>query len=94
MRLSEVLKGLEFNRSGPVADREVGRITNDSRLAGPLDMFVAFRGYAKDGYGFIDAAVSRDEGKEKRVIRTKSGKTPTGGQRLFCVQHHRLDKCN
>ena len=52
------MRSVEFNKSGPDPDREVGRITNDSRSVREGDMFVAFRGYARDGYDFIGAAIS------------------------------------
>ena len=52
MRLAEILKGIEYKKIGPSADPEIKRITNDSRSVAAGDMFVAFRGYAADGYRF------------------------------------------
>ncbi|MFA5144046.1 MAG: UDP-N-acetylmuramoyl-L-alanyl-D-glutamate--2,6-diaminopimelate ligase [Candidatus Omnitrophota bacterium] len=62
MRLSDVLKKVEYKRAagaGVSADPEIERVTKDSRLVGRGDLFVAFRGYARDGHGFIDEAVAR-----------------------------------
>ena len=57
MRLAEILKGIEYKRTGSSADPEITRLTNDSRSVAAGDMFVAFRGYAADGYEFIASAV-------------------------------------
>ena len=56
MLLIEVLQGTGFEKNGSAADFEVGRVTDDSRSVKKGDMFVALKGYAADGYGFIDQA--------------------------------------
>lgn len=38
-------------------DKNIGRVTNDSRQAGPGDLFIAIRGVDSDGHMFIDKAV-------------------------------------
>ena len=62
MRLAKILKGIEYKKTGSPADPEVKRVTNDSRSVTEADMFVAFRGYAADGYGFINDAVAKGAG--------------------------------
>ncbi|MDD5136394.1 MAG: UDP-N-acetylmuramoyl-L-alanyl-D-glutamate--2,6-diaminopimelate ligase, partial [Candidatus Omnitrophica bacterium] len=80
MRLSEILKGLEFKRKGPGADPEIGRVTKDSRSVRSGDMFVAYRGYAQDGHGFIEDAVSRGAGT---VVAEKDFAAPAGVEKIL-----------
>ena len=58
MRLAEILKGIKYKSARIVADLEIKRITDDSRSVAMGDMFVAFRGYAADGYKFINEAAA------------------------------------
>ena len=80
MRLSEILKGVEFKRTGPGTDHEIGRVTKDSRVVQKGDMFVAFRGYAQDGYGFIGEAISH---MPKAVVAEKDFDAPDSVEKVL-----------
>ncbi len=54
-RLSEPVCALHARRLGP--DREVSRVTTDSRAVQPGDLFVALPGERVDGHGFVAAAL-------------------------------------
>ncbi|MFA6321505.1 MAG: UDP-N-acetylmuramoyl-L-alanyl-D-glutamate--2,6-diaminopimelate ligase [Candidatus Omnitrophota bacterium] len=75
MRLSDILKGIEYKYEGPFADMEVTRIICDSRQVCKGDMFVAFRGYADDGYKFIKDAIAKGA---KIVLSEKDFDAPAG----------------
>ena len=62
MRLAEILKGIEYKKTGSSADPEIKRLTNDSRSVVKGDMFVAFRGYVTDGCRFINEAAAKGAG--------------------------------
>ena len=80
MFLKEILKGTGYKLSGPDAKTEVRRITNDSRTVTRNDMFVAFRGYAADGYAFIDEAVAKGAGV---IVAEKNFKAPADVVKLI-----------
>ena len=75
MLLIEVLQGTGFKNSGSAADFEIKRVTDDSRCVKKGDMFVALKGYAADGYGFIDQALA----KGARVIVAEKDFNAPGG---------------
>lgn len=61
INVSELIEKLNTNgilagTSGPL-DTKIGKVTNDSRQAGPGDLFIAIRGVESDGHLFIDKAV-------------------------------------
>ena len=59
--LSDALRATEGRYYGDEAalDREVSRVTSDSRDAGPGALFVAFRGNRVDGHDFMAGCVER-----------------------------------
>ncbi|MDD5428655.1 MAG: UDP-N-acetylmuramoyl-L-alanyl-D-glutamate--2,6-diaminopimelate ligase [Candidatus Omnitrophica bacterium] len=75
MRLNDILKGIKHKSSIPSADPEVKRITCDSRSVRAGDMFIAFRGYAADGYEFIGQAVKNGAGV---ILSEKDFDAPAG----------------
>jgi UDP-N-acetylmuramyl-tripeptide synthetase len=55
MALSEVLEGISvLSRRGP--DVPVASVTDDSRVVGPGDLFVAVQGRSVDGHRYVEAA--------------------------------------
>lgn len=75
MRLSDILHGIKYTASAPVAQIEVKHIVCDSRKLNKGDMFVAFRGYADDGYKFINNAIAMGA---KVVLSEKDFTAPEG----------------
>ena len=59
MRLSELAAAVPGAAVGAGGGFEVRRVVQDSRLAGPGDLFVAVRGLRADGHDFAAAAASR-----------------------------------
>ncbi|MGH9399437.1 MAG: Mur ligase domain-containing protein, partial [Thermoanaerobaculia bacterium] len=60
MTLVDLLAALaEAEVAGPSPSGEIRRITHDSRLAGPGDVFVAIRGQMSDGLAHAGEAVAR-----------------------------------
>ena len=80
MFLKEILKGTGYKLSGPDAETEVGSVTNDSRAVKRDGMFVAFRGYAADGYAFIDEAVAKGA---RAIVAEKDFKAPANVVKLI-----------
>jgi UDP-N-acetylmuramoyl-L-alanyl-D-glutamate--2,6-diaminopimelate ligase len=59
MKLGELAAGVPGARVDAGGDREVRRVTQDSRRAGPGDVFVAVRGLRVDGHEFARGAAER-----------------------------------
>ena len=59
MRLAELAAGLSGAQVEAGADTEVVRVLQDSRAAGPGDLFVAVRGLTVDGHSFAADAAAR-----------------------------------
>ncbi len=59
--LKKVLERLDAKAlyGGDRLDRQIGRITSDSRKVTNGTLFIAVRGYETDGHGFIDEAVAK-----------------------------------
>ncbi len=80
MRLKKILESIKYNDSSFSEDPEIYRITDDSRSVNPGDMFIAFRGYAEDGYKFIGDAVSKGAGT---IVAEKEFKAPLGVNKIL-----------
>jgi UDP-N-acetylmuramyl-tripeptide synthetase len=59
MRLAELVVGVAGARLGSGGERDVVRVVEDSRQAGPGDLFVAIRGLRADGHEHAAAAAAR-----------------------------------
>jgi UDP-N-acetylmuramoyl-L-alanyl-D-glutamate--2,6-diaminopimelate ligase len=59
MRLADLAKDVAGVVVGAGGDADVRRVVNDSREAGPGDLFVAVRGRRADGHDFAGAAAAR-----------------------------------
>jgi UDP-N-acetylmuramoyl-L-alanyl-D-glutamate--2,6-diaminopimelate ligase len=57
MKIAELIDGLPIVLAGGSGQAEIGGVTEDSRLAGAGDLFVARRGSEVDGHEFIPQAV-------------------------------------
>ena len=58
MKLSEIIRGTGANILHGTPGTEITAICSDSRQAAPGSLFVAVKGFARDGHDFIDAALS------------------------------------
>lgn len=56
MKLTELIQGLQYSCSCPIADAEITYICHDSRKAGPDALFICIRGYVSDGHNYAMAA--------------------------------------
>ena len=59
MRLSELLKSMDWKGEAPPFDPEVAGVTCDSRKVNPGDLFVAIRGGAADGHKYAASALEK-----------------------------------
>ncbi|MFH0763772.1 MAG: UDP-N-acetylmuramoyl-L-alanyl-D-glutamate--2,6-diaminopimelate ligase [Candidatus Omnitrophota bacterium] len=59
MKLDAILDGIDFRADGDISNIEVSGLACDSRAVQAGDMFVAFRGYAEDGYSYISDAAAK-----------------------------------
>lgn len=80
MRLEDILKDVALRVKDPIAGLEVRNITIDSRLVREGDLFIAFRGYDKDGYEFIDEAVRKGA---KIIISEKDFQSPGAFKKIL-----------
>ena len=55
--LEKILYGLKFRTEGEISRVKINGIKDDSRQVGPQDAFIAVKGYAVDGTGFINDAI-------------------------------------
>ena len=58
MKLSELIRDLEYTCSHPISDAEITYICHDSRKAGPDSLFVCICGYVSDGHSYALSAYS------------------------------------
>jgi UDP-N-acetylmuramoyl-L-alanyl-D-glutamate--2,6-diaminopimelate ligase len=73
MKLRELMSGLEIIGASADLDAEVSDISYDSRRVKPGDVFVAIRGFERDGHGYIADAVARGA-----VCAVTQGQEPDG----------------
>ncbi len=59
MRLKQLIEDINIKCLEGQTDVEISRVNYDSRKIRPGDLFVAIKGYARDGHDFIGDAVSR-----------------------------------
>ncbi|MCH5246633.1 MAG: UDP-N-acetylmuramoyl-L-alanyl-D-glutamate--2,6-diaminopimelate ligase [Muribaculaceae bacterium] len=60
MTLSQIFSGIKIkSTSRSLNDSPIGKITFDSRLALPGDIFVALKGFSSDGHDFIPSLLSK-----------------------------------
>ena len=58
MKLSELIRDLQYTCSRPISDAEITYICHDSRKAGPDALFVCICGYVSDGHSYALSAYS------------------------------------
>ena len=58
MKLSELIRDLEYTCTRPIPDAEITYVCHDSRKAGPDAMFVCVCGYVSDGHNYALSAYS------------------------------------
>ena len=58
MKLNKLIKGIDVLATEGSLDREIGKLTFDSRQCGPGSLFVAVPGTEVDGHAFIGKAVA------------------------------------
>jgi len=71
MLLAELLKGVEVKRISGSTDITIQKIEYDSRSVSANNLFVAIRGFEKDGHDFIPEAVK--EGASAVVVEKSEG---------------------
>jgi UDP-N-acetylmuramoyl-L-alanyl-D-glutamate--2,6-diaminopimelate ligase len=89
MKLADLLKVLDSATTapGPVPDREVHDITDDSRKVVPGSLFVAVRGFNSDGHRFIPQAVA--QGAIAVVAEENAGAEGLGNAQVVLVPDSR-----
>ncbi len=80
MRLNDILKDITYKCGKSLDALTVESITCDSRSAKKAGMFIAFRGYAEDGYKFIGDAVKNGA---KFIISEKDFEAPEGTVKII-----------
>ncbi|MDO8525511.1 MAG: UDP-N-acetylmuramoyl-L-alanyl-D-glutamate--2,6-diaminopimelate ligase [Candidatus Omnitrophota bacterium] len=80
MRIGDILDGVEYRAAAGAQDIEICRITDDSLSVSKGDMFIALRGYAEDGYKFIDDAISKGA---RAIVAEKEFKAPPGVTKIL-----------
>ena len=58
MKLNQIIRGTGANILHGTPETEITAICNDSRKAAPGSLFIAVKGFERDGHDFIDAALA------------------------------------
>ena len=58
MKLTELIRDLQYSCSRPIPDAEITYVCHDSRKAGPDALFVCICGYVSDGHNYAMSAYS------------------------------------
>jgi UDP-N-acetylmuramoyl-L-alanyl-D-glutamate--2,6-diaminopimelate ligase len=58
MRLRELIEGVEYVRLAGDVEREIASLHYDSRQVRPGSLFVAIRGFCRDGHDFVHSALT------------------------------------
>jgi len=85
MYAKDVLKGINFSADSDISGLKISNVRDDSRLVGRDDMFIAVRGYAADGYKFINDAIK----KGARVIVSENDFDAPKGVKKIIVKDAR-----
>ncbi|MDO8536408.1 MAG: UDP-N-acetylmuramoyl-L-alanyl-D-glutamate--2,6-diaminopimelate ligase [Candidatus Omnitrophota bacterium] len=73
IKLCNLLNSVPYDTGADIFGVVVGKVTNDSRKVSKNDLFIAFRGQNKDGYGFIGDAIKAGA---KAIVAERDFKAP------------------